>query len=217
MAADNHTACPLCGRQAPEPFFEDHQRAYLRCTQCRLVFVPSADWLSPAEEKAVYDRHRNDPDDAGYRSFLSRLGAPLLEKLPPKQKGLDFGCGPGPALARMLTEHGHQVSLYDPFYFRDRAVLTAAYDFITATEVVEHLRHPGRVFVDLFGMLRPGGWLGVMTKLVIDREAFRSWHYIRDPTHISFFSRDTFEYIALRFNAAVEFVGRDVVLLHKRS
>lgn len=216
MAHDNHTGCPLCGRQAPDPFFEDRGRAYLRCARCRLVFVPCTNWLNPEEEKATYDLHRNDPDDVGYRKFLSRLAAPLLEKLPPGQKGLDFGCGPGPALARMLTEHGHRVSLYDPFYFSDRSVLTDTYDVITATEVVEHLRHPERVFGDLFGMLRPGGWLGIMTKMVIDREAFRNWHYIRDPTHICFYYRHTFEYLAQRFNAAVEFIGGDVILLRKR-
>ncbi len=55
-----------------------------------------------------------------------------------------------------------------------------------------------------------------MTKLVIDKEAFRSWHYIRDMTHISFYSRPTFEYIAEQFNAELTFISSDVILLMKK-
>ena len=221
MSAPQTKVCPLCGDQGPAPFHEDRQRPYMRCVSCRLVFVPSNYWLDATAEKAVYDLHRNDPEDAGYRRFLSRLSSPLVEKLPRCQQGLDFGCGPGPALARLLEAHGHEVALFDPYYANDRALLERRYGFITATEVVEHLRSPGAVFRRLFGMLQPGGWLGIMTKLVIDRdsfasEAFARWHYIRDPTHICFYSLDTFEYLARRFSAAVEFIGQDVTLLQKR-
>jgi predicted TPR repeat methyltransferase len=115
----------------------------------------------------------------------------------------------------MLAERGHRVDLYDPFYHDDRAVFARAYDFITATEVVEHLRDPGQVFSHLFGMLRPGGWLGIMTKLVQSQAAFRRWHYIRDPTHICFFSRATFDFLAGRHAATRQFVEKDVVLMQK--
>ena len=39
----------------------------------------------------------------------------------------------------MLEESGHRVALYDVFYVPDTLALAASYDFITATEVVEHL------------------------------------------------------------------------------
>jgi SAM-dependent methyltransferase len=209
-------ACPLCGFAAPAPFHTDARRLYLRCERCRLVFVPAVHWLTPEAEKAVYDLHENEAVDPGYRRFLSRLCDPLLERLSPGCRGLDFGCGPGPTLSRMLADRGHRMALYDPFYQEDPAVLTRTYDFITATEVVEHLRVPGRVIASLFSMLRPGGWLGIMTKLARDREAFRRWHYIRDPTHICFFSRATFRHLAQRHGAALVFIGTDVILMQKR-
>lgn len=219
MLGPNRTApdpaCPLCGLAAPAPFHTDAQRPYLRCARCMLVFVPGAHGLTPEAEKAVYDLHENDAGDPGYRRFLARLCDPLLERLPPGSIGLDFGCGPGPTLSGMLSERGHRVHLYDPFYHADDTVLDRTYDFITATEVVEHLRDPGRVFGELFGMLRPGGWLGIMTKLVTDREAFRRWHYIRDPTHICFFSRTTFGFLADRHGATHQFIEKDVVLMWK--
>jgi SAM-dependent methyltransferase len=207
--------CPLCGGTAVENFHVDQDRSYRRCRDCHLVFVPAHFQLDPVEEKARYDLHENDPDDPGYRRFLSRLTEPLLERIGPSQTGLDFGCGPGPALPAILAEHGHVVDRYDPFYFDDPAVFYKSYDFICATEVVEHLRRPGRELGRLFSLLRPGGWLGIMTKMVIGREAFRRWHYIRDWTHISFFSRETFEFVAERFGTELIFVGKDVVLMRK--
>ncbi len=214
MTADT-VQCPLCRNRNSEFFFKDKKRMYLNCLCCQLVFVPKSYWLSPEEEKAVYDLHLNDVRDPGYRRFLSRLAAPLLKKLGPNQKGLDFGCGPGPALAEMMAEAGHQMALFDPFYYNTPAVLSDRYDFIVTTEVVEHLHNPHMAFQTLFSILRPGGWLGIMTKQVIDRDAFSRWHYIRDMTHICFYSPATFEYLARHFNASLDFRGDDVILLNK--
>jgi len=207
--------CPLCGSENIDSFFEDKKRIYLRCSPCNLVFVPNRYWLSADDERATYDLHENDVQDQGYRRFLSRLITPLLEKLDPNQKGLDFGCGPGPALSGMLEECGHRVDRYDPFYYNHLSVFHENYDFICATEVVEHLRDPHKDFSALFKMLKTGGWMGIMTKLVIDKRAFSQWHYIRDMTHICFYSRSTFEYLAQRFNAALYFAANDVIFLNK--
>lgn len=207
--------CPLCHREDSELFFEDRQRIYLRCLHCALIFVPPPCRLSREDEKATYDLHRNDPGDAGYRRFLSRLSTPLLERLDDGQKGLDFGCGPGPTLSVLLEEQGHRVDLYDPFYLNDPSVFDKKYDFICATEVVEHMYDPGREFESLFRMLNPSGWLGIMTKLVLDDHDFAQWHYIRDLTHVCFYRRRTFEYLARRFHASLEVVANDVILLRK--
>lgn len=208
--------CPLCRGGNIKFFHEDKQRAYVQCSHCRLVFVPRHYWLNAAEEKATYDLHRNHPGDPGYRKFLSRLSEPLLEKLGAEQHGLDFGCGPGPTLSSLLETHGHRVDLYDPFYFNDPSIFRKKYDFICASEVVEHLHAPDREFSALFEMLKPGGWLALMTKLVIDRQAFARWHYIRDLTHICFYCRDTFEYLAGRYCTTLEYPAKDVILLNRK-
>ncbi len=208
--------CPLCSSEDLDSFFEDKKRIYLRCFYCKLVFVPKRYWLSAEDERATYNLHENDAQDQGYRQFLSRLSTPLLEKLDSKQKGLDFGCGPGPTLSVLLEERGQQVDLYDPLYYNDPSVFYKNYDFICAAEVVEHLHDPNKDFAALFKILKRGGWLGIMTKLVIDEHAFSQWHYIRDMTHICFYSRSTFEYLAQRFNAELNFVANDVILLNKK-
>ena len=184
--------CPLCDAHQASEFFADRRRTYVRCGNCMLVFVPPEFYLGLEAERREYELHENEVGDPGYRRFLSRLAEPLQTRLEPGARGLDFGCGPGPALAEMLREAGFSMALYDPFFHPESEVLEEKYDFITATEVVEHLHRPGQELRDLWQRLRPGGVLGIMTKLVIDREAFSRWHYKNDQTHVVFFSETTF-------------------------
>ena len=115
-----------------------------------------------------------------------------------------------------MAEHGHRVDLYDPFYYNDTSVFARTYDFICATEVVEHLHDPEKEFAVMFNMLKTNGWLGIMTKQVRYVQAFRNWHYIRDLTHVCFYSRRTFVFLAQRFNARRHFAADDVILFNKR-
>jgi len=207
--------CPLCSSNQTQFYFEDKHRCYFQCSRCELVFVPQEQRLDAVSEKAHYDHHENDPYDPGYRGFLSRLAVPLLERIAADAKGLDFGCGPGPALAHMLREAGHEVALYDIYYQPDPDVLEQTYDFLTATEVIEHLFEPKKIWSQWLNLVKPGGWIGIMTKQVVDLEAFARWHYKYDPTHVSFFSRATFRYLAERDQLELEFIGNDVILLRK--
>lgn len=170
---------------------------------------------TPEDERRHYDLHENDPADMGYRRFLSRLFVPMNERLPTGSEGLDFGSGPGPTLSVMFTKAGHQVRIYDPFYSPDETVFESRYDFITASEVVEHLHSPGQELKRLWSLLRPGGRLGIMTKRVRDRAAFRTWHYRQDPTHVSFFSLDTFAWLAEQWRGELIVPGDDVVLIQR--
>ena len=208
--------CPLCGSPEISEFHRDKKRTYLHCSNCALVFVPSAFHVSPMDEKSIYDLHENDLYDPGYRRFLSRLCTPLLSRLNPSGSGLDFGCGPGPALACMLQEVGHTMDLYDLYYHNNPEVFDRGYDFICATEVLEHLKEPYMEIRRLLNCLSSGGILAVMTKLVIDRNAFSRWHYIQDSTHITFFSKKTFEFLADHFDCTLDFIDKDVIFLQKK-
>lgn len=209
-------SCPLCSGSTIGHYHRDARRDYWQCSECDLVFVERSQHLSHEAEKAVYDCHENSPQDVGYRRFLSRLFSPLSERLRPGARGLDFGCGPGPTLSVMFEEAGHPMALYDVYYAPDSRVLAGRYDFITTTEVVEHLSEPGQVLEQLAGLLEADGWLGIMTKRVQSHESFVRWHYILDPTHVSFFSETTFTWLGRHLNMRVEFPEADVVLLSKQ-
>jgi hypothetical protein len=209
------SSCQLCGNSDVSLYWEDRQRQYFQCQQCQLVFVPEEFHLSEADEKAEYDKHQNFFDDQGYRDFLSRIFMPLNDQLMGSSKGLDFGCGPGPVLVSMFEEEGHYMDLYDKLYYPDESVLNKQYDFIVCTEVVEHLSSPNNVFSLFDKLIRPTGKIGVMTKLLEDKERFKTWHYKNDPTHISFYSMPTLEYIASTYDYALEVLGKDSFILTK--
>jgi 2-polyprenyl-3-methyl-5-hydroxy-6-metoxy-1,4-benzoquinol methylase len=182
---------------------------------CAATFLEPSQRPSPEVESSYYRLHRNAVDDAGYRGFLSRLVGPLLERIAPGSSGLDFGCGPGPALAAMLAEAGQRVALYDPLFYPDPAVLAHAYDFVTCTETIEHFHRPRQEFERLDALLKPGAWLAIMTKFQTDDAAFAGWHYRRDPTHVVFYREATLRTVAARHGWRCEIPRRDVALLQK--
>ncbi|MFP4079810.1 MAG: class I SAM-dependent methyltransferase [Ectothiorhodospira sp.] len=209
--------CPLCTatdgrtletRGTPYP--------YRICPRCRLIWLHPDGRPDPAAEKAHYDTHENDPSDPRYRAFLSRLTDPLMRRLPPGARGLDYGAGPGPTVSVMLGEAGFEVTDYDPFYRPDGNALARRYDFITCTETAEHFCDPRAEFRRLDGLLRPGGWLGVMTGFPPEEEKdFGGWPYRRDPTHVCFYGPETMAFIARHFGYALEIPRRNVALFYK--
>ena len=46
-------------------------------------------------------------------------------------------------------------------------------------------------------------------------EAFARWHYKNDPTHVCFFSRDTWLWWARQYGAQLQFKDADVIVLAK--
>ncbi|HST59006.1 MAG TPA: class I SAM-dependent methyltransferase [Longimicrobium sp.] len=207
--------CPLCHSGRVQPFAELRTGRYGRCPVCRLVVLAPEHHPSPEAERAHYGTHENDPADPGYRAFLARVADPLAERLAPGAEGLDYGSGPGPALAGMMAERGFRMRIYDPFFAPDGDALRRAYDFVTCTETAEHFHHPAEEFARLDGLLRPGGWLGVMTELLDDARDFATWRYARDPTHVCFYHADTMRWIADAHGWRMEAPGRNVVLFHK--
>ncbi len=206
--------CVLCGAISTW-FYQDGNRCFLKCERCDLVFVAPQSLLSRAEERLHYDFHQNDPADPRYRRFLNRIFEPMNRRLLQRQRGLDFGSGPGPTLSLMFTEVGHTMQIYDPFYATDQSVLQGKYDFITASEVVEHFHHPGDELKRLWSLLEVDGWLGMMTKRRIASDSFATWHYRLDPTHVSFFSLKTFSWLANALQAEWSVEGPDVVLFRR--
>ena len=196
-------------------FVRAEGRDYLRCECCKATFLSPAQRLDRVAEKREYDLHRNDVDDPGYRRFLSALVEPLLERIPGSAVGLDYGCGPGPALAAMVRATGRRMAVWDPVYRPDPGVLEDTYDFVTCTEVVEHMHCPAAGFRRIGALLRPGGLLGIMTRFQTDDARFASWHYRRDPTHVVFYRVETLQAVADRMGWSLEIPRANVAIFRK--
>jgi hypothetical protein len=199
------------------PHAERRGSRYYGCGVCRLVYLHPAQRLAAEAERAHYGTHENDPDDPGYRAFLARLADPLAERLPPGAEGLDYGSGPGPTLSRMMAERGFPMRDYDPFFAPDGEALRGTYEFVACSETAEHFHDPAEEFARLDGLLRPGGWLGVMTEMLDDSRDFAGWRYARDPTHVCFYHADTMRWIADAHGWRMETPARNVVLFQKSA
>lgn len=207
--------CIICRNPGSARFLTGDSKAYWSCNFCDGKYLDAAHYIYLDEEKERYLEHNNQINDVAYRSFLDKLAIPLKEHLSPSDTGLDFGCGHGPALVDMLKKDGFDVSLYDPFFFPDKEVLLKTYNFITCTETAEHFHNPFEEFDKLDSLLKPGGWLGIMTCFLTTDAAFESWYYRRDPTHVTFYCEKTFEVIASQRNWYYEIASKDIVLLQK--
>ena len=207
--------CPLCLR-TKNPLFTTYQdRRYFRCQDCQLIYLDSKCYLTSSEEKKVYDLHKNSYDDLGYINFLKRTYNPVIKLLNTSDKGLDFGCGNGPVLAKLFEQAGHHMTLYDHYYFPDKKALEKTYQFIVATDVIEHLIRPKQEIEKLISLLELKGILAIMTKLALNKKAFDKWHYKNDPTHVCFFSVQTFEWLAKKYHLTLIFQQQDVIILQK--
>jgi len=205
--------CSLCNTTNTQRFSYSENRQYHLCQDCDVVFVEKHFLLDKEREKAKYDNHQNSPQDKGYCDFLDKLLVPLAKHLQEGAHGLDFGSGPGPTLSIMMKERGYEMDIYDIFYHDKPEVFEKQYDFITTTEVVEHLHQPLMEIERLWSCLKEGGVLGIMTAFRV--EAFSSWYYKRDLTHILFFTPKTFIWLAAYLGASLEIPQSGVALLKK--
>ncbi|HDS85639.1 MAG TPA: methyltransferase domain-containing protein [Phycisphaerales bacterium] len=213
---DAITACRVCLCGTANPFARVDNRDYWSCPTCTSIFLDDTQLPDRQTEYQQYLLHNNDPKDPGYQAFLNKLAEPLLKKLEPGMKGLDFGCGAGPALGLMLADMGYEMNFYDPFFFQpDTSVLHKTYDFIVCSEVAEHFHQPSHEFARLDAMLNPNGWLGIMTCFQTDDLKFANWHYRRDLTHVVFYREETFRYLAWQFGWDCQIPAKNIVLLQK--
>lgn len=210
--------CPLCRETRSRSLAaRPHPGgSYRHCRRCDLIFATSGGLLSPRQEKERYLAHDNTHDNEGYVSMLSRFLERAVLPFSEPGRALDFGCGPGPVLADLLGDRGYQVEVYDPFFYPDRRPLGESYQLITCTEVVEHVTRAQETWALLFSLLSPGGVLAVMTHFHPGPGLFEDWWYHRDPTHIRFYSPQTFRYLSRHLGLeTLDYDGQKTITLRR--
>ncbi|MBP9706683.1 MAG: class I SAM-dependent methyltransferase [Oligoflexales bacterium] len=197
MLINYNATCPLCLSPAKEFFTCKRElKTYHHCDLCDLRFLNPIHQLSLELESKHYSLHQNVATDLHYQEFFRPLIYAVKPRLIPGAKGLDYGCGVDSALAFLLRNAGFDIALYDPLYFPNPESLETKYDFIVCTETAEHFYDPRRDFTRLHGLLKENAILAVMTLLVPTKIDFQNWYYRQDPTHVSFYSEETFYWLA---------------------
>ncbi len=205
--------CPLCHEEGGKLYFQHtkSRRVFYRCGVCDLVFANRKDLLDRSEERRRYAQHENSNLDEGYRAFLQPSVEGIRDLYQSGWIGLDYGCGPYPALAEILSENGIQVDTYDPAFFPD--LKEKKYDFLVSTEVVEHFHDVNQEWRKILSVIGLSAPVVIMTNRHDEVSDFSGWHYWRDETHVSFYSQKTFQWIGERFSYHCEFPHERVAIL----
>lgn len=208
--------CILCGSTAAFPldFKKPAKRIFVHCPQCDLIFVPENYHLTPPQEVSRYKMHRNTLSNEGYVGmFLEKIA--MVHKFCPDVKSvLDYGCGPSPVLSELLKMDGFSCDIYDTYFFP--VFPEGSYDLVISTEVFEHLRDIRKELDNICGLIKHGGYLAIMTSLHDVVGDFENWWYASDPTHISFFSARTFDFLAQDFGFEIIYRdNRNFIILKK--
>ena len=191
--------CELCGSNQLVHY--QHPKFHMlfhECLNCEAIFKDIAHKITEKEELKVYNQHENSIDNIGYVNFLTNFLEGTLLKFLDHGKILDFGSGPAPVLKQILERNDKfQVEIYDYYYAKHEEVFNHLYDAITSTEVFEHLWKPKETLLKLNKSLKADGILAIMTLFHPKNQAeFFEWFYIRDPSHVTFYTPKTIEIIS---------------------
>jgi SAM-dependent methyltransferase len=154
--------------------------------------------------------HENSLDNAGYVKMFREKIDVVRKICPQAQSILDYGCGYEPVLKTLLEKENYRVTVFDSHFFPEEPK-NIPFDLVISTETFEHFKNPADELNKIFSLLGPPGFLAVMTRYYPTEkgqarpELFEKWFYKRDPTHICFYCRETFEWIAREKNCRIAF------------
>lgn len=169
------------------------------CEECKLLFRPSSDLVSQTEEKQRYLTHNNSLEDEAYVAFLLRAFNAAEDYLHNGEKILDYGCGYNPVFAKLMIQKGWGCDYFDPIFFPE-GIRQNRYKNIFCIETAEHFNCPLQDWNKMNRSLEEDGILTVMTELWSNEKMLSNWHYINDKTHVSFYHKETLQWIADNFN-----------------
>ena len=171
-------SCHVCSASHYTPYLEGRGYTVVRCKDCGLLYVNPQPRLRELEEYyAAYDLGVQWV--SGEERF-NRLVRKIILRFKEGGSAIDVGCGPGNFL-RSLREAGFRVFGVEPsepgsnyaksvhgietFHGTVEAFLAsgtkAEFDVITILNVLEHLKQPGSILLQLQQLLRSDGILVV--------------------------------------------------------
>jgi len=211
----NEVSCTLCGCVNVHPPLNIHRRTYHHCTRCALIFMDKSDLPDKKSERDRYLLHQNNSNNQGYLHFLMKAVDPVMPYLGIDKKILDYGCGPDPVLSEMICNFGYLCEIYDPLFYPEWPKST--YDIIFATECFEHFFEPQAEIFNIRSLLSENGTLVVMTELWNDPEHFKSWYYVRDFTHVSFYHLKTMNYIEQNYGMKITYTDNQRLVVFRKD
>jgi len=211
--------CILCNHETTSFTHEKFGIVFHECPHCELIYKDSSSYINESDELKVYLKHQNSLENIGYVNYLTNFLEQGVLPFIQKGKALEFGSGPTPVLAHLLrTQYHFDVDIYDYYFSPQKVYEGKTYDLITSTEVIEHIQQPQGVFKLFHELLNQGGILSLMTLFYPkDKDVFMDWFYIRDPSHVTFYTPKTMAFIAFQFGFELLFHNDYRVTVFKKK
>jgi SAM-dependent methyltransferase len=205
--------CRLCGSKQARRLFSKGTTPFWECAECGFRFAtpttnPNLVAAIGDYESAYLQYLAPDPSDDVNLSSLCEW----MQRIVPLEgkRVLDVGAGSGKLVrfmrARGVEAHGIEPSraLFDRFLGTEaaftwamlddyRSTGVAAFDVVTAFDVIEHVPDPVALLGEVAAVLKPGGVFFASTPDVgsLPAKAFgRHWHFYY-PYHLSYFAPGT--------------------------
>lgn len=203
--------CPLC-QTALNNKIDNY---YFTCSKCDAYVKDKQYYISKNLEKERYQEHNNDVNDLAYQKFTAPITNAILEEYSPQHLGLDYGCGTGPVITKLLKDQNYNVHLFDPYFHPNTNYQKHQYDYIFSCEVFEHFYQPKLEIEKLLSLLKPNGLLLIKTHLYQSGIDFTNWYYRNDPTHVFIYTEKTIRFIAKKYQLKIEKLTERLVFLRK--
>lgn len=202
--------CKICGFKTKK--IEINGIIYHKCLNCGFMYKDESHILSSELEFDRYKLHNNNDKDyyLYQKSFFEEIEKYLSGNI------LDYGCGDNHILSNIINEEGYYCSFYDLYFYDNEDTLLNLYNVIILEEVIEHLKSPITILKKLYSLLNKDGLFIIRTRLLNKNINLNSWWYLRDTTHISFFSFKSFQICCelLRMNI-IYCNDKDLIILKK--
>lgn len=218
--------CSICGGR-PKSIFEHqimnkYQITYYKCSKCQTIFTEKPFWV-----KEAYDDGKEGIADIDTGVMVRNLGYSkilnaLLSSFFPEYKSfVDVGGGHG-IFTRLMRDLGFDYLWADKycnniyargFEYRENQKT----DFLSAFEVMEHLESPLQELEQWFNIANT---VLVSTQLAegYDKEGTNWWYFnYESGQHITFYSKDTFQYLADYFGKKYIRINNSLHLLTDKA
>jgi len=219
------TLCRICGAKTDFIFkkkiMNKYDGSYYKCSQCDFIQVNDPFWL-----KEAYSNPIND-EDTGIlqRNIDLSLITAMIIAIYFNKRGhfLDFGGGYG-IFSRLMNDYGIDFKTYDKHTqnlfgkgLEADMERSEKYDVATAFELIEHLERPLEEKKTIF--TKTDTIVFSTTLYTGDYPNPDKWEYygFSHGQHISFFSRNTLEFIACELGKRLYSDGSRVHILTNRK
>jgi len=216
--------CKICNSNTQQVFIskilKKYDVKYFKCNNCGYLFTEDPFWLDEAYSRSI------NISDTGLVdrniSFSKMLAVLIYFNFDTDGKFLDYAGGYG-IFTRLMRDIGFDFYWYDIYTqnllakgFEADANHDTKYEFVTAFEVFEHLVDPKE---DIKRMLQQSDTIVFSTELLPNQipDPNSWWYYgFEHGQHISFYSKNTFAWLANHFGLKYYYINGIHLLTSKK-